>query len=1165
MRRNTTVNKASTRLSRPLNAVLLILLAMLVVKQPTMAQTANTGALSGVVTDQSGGFIADAQITAKNIATGEVRTATSHAGGVYSLALLPPGDYQVDVSKSGFKTSSYPKATVAVAETETLNAKLEIGTLNQKITIESSQEQLHTESAQLGTVTNGKMINDLPLAARNYLQIVGLNPGISAEVTNAGDLGRGSSSLAASGSGFSTNGGVTNDNNFQMNGVEVNDNFSEGQFSGGVPVPNPDTIQEFRVVTAPYDASSGRDAGANVDVITKTGSNQFHGSLFEFFRNDDLNANGWFQNLNGQPRQVLKQNQFGGTIGGPIKKDKLLFFGSYQGTRQRNGLDSSCSGTALLPPLTNDRSASALGALFAGQRGEFQEDSNGNAVGPAIAADGSNINPVALKVLQMKLPNGQYVVPTPQTINPNAPFDAQGSASFSVPCPFTEDQYMANFEYLQNEKSRWQGRYFMANGTSTETLEAPNQPGGPVPGFPYFTKSNFRNASLTHTYVFGPNLLNQFQLGFNRTFAQNLQGELFSWSDIGATVPGFVNSMPGLGIANVGLGGEGQTTSFAQNTFVVGDALTWELGRQSIRLGGGMTRNQTNEPAFQYYGSGYYLTFADFLLGLNADQNGTAAAGLPYSNEYYDLALPGELGRYYRYYDANGYVQDDIKLTSRLAVNLGLRFEHLGDFLETQGRNTGLDLTKLNPNPPATGTLAGYVVPSNYQGTPPTGVTQSGNEFGIEGKGQNAFEPRAGFAWRLPGTDRLVLRGGYGMFRSRSGGAGLFQSLTAQPYAAVVFALGQQNAQASLQNPIPQSFPNFPAWVSYSPSTADTFQGLSQNWQPSHWQHYSTDLQAQLQKDLLLDVAYVGGRGTDLYAATLPNQAELASPSNPIRGETTNTVDNVPLRVPYEGWSPSGLLIIQPAGSARYNSLQVSLSKRFSKGLQFLASYTWSRDLTDVPGVVTGGGFGGNVYGNQTDLATEYGPDPFIRPQRLVLSYSYDLPGFKSASSFAGQLLNGWRVAGVTTIQSGHPLFPTNSASQNVYGIQNDRPDYVYGCGINKSGAVQSRIGEYFNTACFTTPPVIGDDGIATRYGDASTGDIQGPGEVNFDFSAAKRFAMGWPHDGTFLEFRADFFNIFNHPIFSDPATDFGTSAFGQITATVVNPRVVQFALKYAF
>ena len=1133
------------------------------------AQSASTGALTGVVTDASGAVVPGAAIQLTNLSTGETRTVASQADGIYAAPLLQPANYRVDVSKEGFKTFTFPTVGIAVTETATLNVKLDVGTITEHVTVSATAQQLDTESAEMGTVTNERMINDLPLAARNYLQIISLNPGISAEITNAGDLGRGASSQATGSAGFSANGGATNDNNFQMNGVEVNDNFSEGAFSGGIPIPNPDTLEEFRVVTTPYDASNGRNGGANVDVVTKAGFNRIHGSLFEFFRNDHLNANDWFFNKNSAPRPVLKQNQFGGTIGGPIIKDKLLYFGSYQGTRQRNGVDPNCSGTVLLPPLTNDRSAAALGALFAGQRGVFQDALGaalGAPVGPAILANGSNINPVALKILQMKLPNGQYVIPTPQTINPSAgSFDAEGSASFSIPCPFTEDQYMANGEYLQSDKSRWQARFFYANGTATETMETPNQPGSAVPGFPYYSISNFRNASLSNTYILMPTLLNHFEIGFNRAFANSLQGELFSWSDVGATVPSFVNNMPGLGIANIGLGGEGQSVVFAQNTYVLEDTLTWARGAHNLRFGGGFVRDQTNEPGFAYFGSGYFPSFADFLLGLNATQNGTAAAGAPYSNEYYDLALPGDLARYYRYWDANGWAQDDIKVTPRFTFNIGLRFEHLGDFAETRGRNTAVDLFKLNPNPPASGTLAGYVVPSNYQGTPPAGVTQSNNEFGIAGNGQNTFEPRAGLAWQIPGTSRVVFRAGYGWFRSRSGGGGLFQSLTAQPYSAVVFGLGTQNAAASLQNPIPQSIPSFPAWVPYSPSTSATFQGVSQDWQPSSWQHYSSDIQVQIAKDFVLDVGYVGGRGTKMYAALEVDQAVLASSSNPIRGQTTNTVANVPLREPWEGWSTPGLLLIEPAGSAWYNSLQASLSKRFSYGLQFQASYTWARDLTTVPGVVTGGGFGGNVYGDQNNLSLNYGPDAFVRPQRLVLSYSYDLPTWQSAPLFARGIVNGWRLAGVTTIQSGHPLEMVNTNATNAFGVSNDRPDYVSGCNASGSGSVQSRVSNFFNTACFVTPPVIGPDGLATAFGDAPIGIIRGPGEVDFDLSAAKQFRMRWPREGTYLEFRTDFFNAFNHPIFNDPSTNFGTSSFGQITRTVVNPRVIQFALKYAF
>jgi len=1075
----------------------------------------------------------------------------------------------VSVAKEGFKTSVFASIVIKLTETTSLNVPLQVGAVSQSVVVSSAATQLDTEDAELGAVIDERFIDDLPLAARNYLQIIGLNPGVSAEVTDAGDLGRGSSSLASAGSGISSNGASTIDNNYQMNGVPVNDNLAEGEFSGGIPIPNPDTLEEFKVVTTPYDASDGRNGGANVDVLTKTGSNHFQGSVFEYVRNNDMNANTWFLNNGDQPRAILKQNQFGGTFGGPIKRDKAFFFGSYQGTRQRNGLDSSCAGTALLPPLTNDRSAAGLGALFAGQRGEIQDLLGG--VGPAIAPDGSNINPVALAVMQMKLPNGNYVIPTPNpnTINPSAPsFDSEGSASFSQACPFSEDQYMGNGDYALSSKNSLQLRYFMANSTADQTIEPANLPGAAVPGFPYANESNFKNASVADTYSFTSALVNQASLGYNRNYATNTQGEQFTWSSIGATVPSFVNAIPGLGVANVSLGGEGQNAIFIQNTFIVKDSLAWTHGRQTVRFGGDFTRNESNSPYFQYFGAGYYLSFADFLLGLDANDNGTAAAGVPYSNEYLDLALPGELSRYYRYFDAAGYAQDDFKLTTRFTLNLGVRYEHLGDFTEAEGRNTQVNLSMVNTNPPAAGTLQGYVVPSNYQGTPPPGVTSSGNKLGIEGIGQNAVEPRVGFAWQLPGSNNLVLRGGYGMYRSRSGIAGLYQGVSAPPYSAVVLAEGSQNAPASLQDPIWQPIPTFPQWPSaeYSPATEQSFQGLDYNFQPSITQHFSLDIQTQLSRNVLFDLAYGGTRSTKLIDANYVNQALLASPSNPINGQTNNTLANIPLRVPYIGWNPGGLLLIKSNGESWYNSLQASVSKRFSHGLQFIAAYTWAKDLTDVPGAVTGGGFGGNVYGDQNNLHSHYGPDGFIRDQRFVLSYVYSIPSPVKAASPANIALGGWMLAGVTTIQSGHQLTAYNAAPNNAYGIPNDLEDYTPNCHIAESGSIEHRLnGNYFNTNCFVSPPVIGADGVATAFGNAPTGDIIGPGEDVSDVSLGKQFPIKHPSEASQILFKADFFNVFNHPVFADPITAYGEGTQGYITATATNPRVIQLSLKYSF
>ena len=260
-------------------------------------------------------------------------------------------------------------------------------------------------------MTDERVVRELPLVTRNYTQILGLSPGIIANVNNANELGRGSSGLSGGAGDVHVHGGRTADNNFQMNGAQINDLAGSGGASGGVATPNPDTIQEFKAQTALYDAAFGRGGGANVNVVTKSGSNQFHGNLLHFFRNRALNANDFFFNLAGQQKPVLSQNQFGVTLGGPIKKDKLLFFSSYQGTRQRNGASGGCSSSALLPPFTDDRSAAAIGSLFTGRRGQFPTQFG---VGPTIQANGSNINPVALKILQTKLPDGGYLIPTPR-------------------------------------------------------------------------------------------------------------------------------------------------------------------------------------------------------------------------------------------------------------------------------------------------------------------------------------------------------------------------------------------------------------------------------------------------------------------------------------------------------------------------------------------------------------------------------------------------------------------------------------------------------------------------------------------------------------------------------------------------------------------------------
>ena len=1149
------------------------------------AQTGSTGALSGTIIDPSGGTILGASIKVTNEATGEVRTVVSGANGNYIVPLLLPGTYRIEVSNPGFKASVYPGVHIDVTETASLNVRLEIGTPTETVTVTTEASQLQTESSTLGTVTSGDQVRELPLVTRNYTQIISLNPGVAADVNDAGSLGRGNTGQG--GAPIVSNGGWEADNNVQMNGVGINDLQSSGYFSGGVAIPNPDTIQEFKVQTSQYDASYGRNAGANVDVVTKGGSNDFHGALWEFFRNDDLNANTFFRNAASQPRPVLKQNQFGFDLGGPIRREKLFFFTSYQGTRQRNGLDLNCSSSVTSPAVTNDRSALAIATLFNGQRGVFQDALGG--VGPAIDVNSPqtnyNINPVALALLQLKGPNGQYVIPTPQSIDPTKPFESQGFSAFSVACPFTEDQFMTNLDWQKSPNSKFEGRFFFANSDTTFTMPQANLGGGTGPGFPVALTNDFRNFTLTHTYIFSPALVNRAEVGFHRTLGLFAQSKVFSFSEIGATVPSFDDKIPAIGLDfgspnGLSLGGNGQTVHLAQNVYTFQDSVSWNRGRHNVRFGAGVTREQLNEVGFHYIAGALYLSWADFLLGLDANHNGTAPFG-PFatSNVIASLDLPGFFDRAWRVWETNAYIQDDIKVTPRLTLNLGFRYDRIGDIADALGRNAAFDVALADRNPPIPGTLAGYLVSSNYSGGAiPAGVTQVGNEFGGYGKNQNTWNPRVGFAYRLPNTERFVLRGGYGIYHSRYTGQPFLQLLTGAPFAQLRELVGGLNAAATDQVPLPLSVPTLPGFPAYSSNpNATPLQTtiFDPRFQPPITQEYSLGLQTQLPGGLVLETGYSGARGTHLLSEGSINQAQIASTANPIRGQTTNTLTNIPLRVPFQGWDPALMQEIQSSGSSWYNALLVGLNKRFGHGLTSQVSYTFSRDLS-TDAFSTTGPNGGSSYGDQDNPKQRYGPDSFVREHRFIANFTYHVPGPKNARSFIGEALGGWMVAGIATLQSGHPLTLTYNHSggkPSIFGTAFlDRPSVSGKCAPGQyvnPGSVVSNIGgtkTYINTSCFTDPAVFSaDDPVGVGFGNAGVGILDGPGQQNYDLSMIKKFPLGWPREGASLEFRSEFFNAFNHPQFGDPDVEFTSPTFGQITTTLVAPRILQFALKLNF
>jgi hypothetical protein len=1134
------------------------------------AQTASTGAVTGLTLGPSGSVVSGVMVQLVNSADGRSQSTPSDDNGRFSFVLLPPGSYEVNASKVGFGPISRSEIHISVTETSRLDIHLQLAPIHEQVQVSANRPNVQTDESALGRVVDETALRGLPLATRNLAQVSALSPGVAAGVFNAGELGLGGmalSQIASSNDGMFVHGARSYENNWQLDGISVSDVQGSGAGSGGIPVPNPDGLEEFKVQTALYDAAYGRYAGANISIITRAGTSAYHGTVFEFLRNDVLNANDFFLNQVGRSRPSLKQNQFGFALGGPIRKDRLFFFGSYQGTRQVNGVAAGqarvgCTSRFISPPITNDRSGTALGMLFAGKDGALG--------GVAVKPDGSNINPTALALLNLKLPDGSFLIPTPQTIDTSQPFDNQGSSTFSEPCDFVEDQFLANADYIGSEKSRFGARIFYADDGNTITFPgnffnpAPN-----IPGFASPNNSGYRVVNLHHTYALNNARINELRFGYVRTTSRTQSHAPFKWSDIGVA-EGDMNqtdALPNLNILGSAAFSSAFPFGFDQNSFVMTEDLGSVHGAHTLHFGGSLTRLQDN---FNDPGIGsfvQFLSWPDFLLGLSASANGTGT----FSNVFASIDDFGLFDREYRIWEGSSFVQDDYRIRKSFTLNLGLRYERLGQFGDKLGRNSSFDISKANPNPPAGGSVAGYIVGSNFAGAPPAGVLRAGNIFGNNGESQNTIGPRFGFAWQvLPRTSRLVLRGGYGMYFSRPTGQAFFQGASAAPFALLRIATGATNGVATFQAPFAQPFPtpaSFPLFPPYSPTTATTIYTSAPSFRPALLQQYSVNFQGEPHSGWLVELGYVGTRGTHLQRVRSLNQAMYASTTEPIRGVTSNTLANVSLRVPIPGIAADSLDIVESAGSSWYNGLELSLTKQLGRGLQFLSSYAFSKAM-DTDGANINGTSAGVALtlGNQNSPAQRWGRASFDRTQRFVFSTMWSLPS--PPCGLSRLVLGGWFVAAIATIQSGSALTVADTNSTNVFGISEDRAQLSGMCSKGQlvtGGPVQSKLNRYFNQSCFTAPSVIGADGIGTAFGNSATGIVDAPGQANLDIALSRTVVLNWPVEKSSLQIRAEFYNALNHPQFAAPDSNFTSPTFGTISSTAVNARVGQLALRFAF
>jgi hypothetical protein len=1145
------VNSAKTQWL--LKLYCLAISAVLIAHSPALAQTGSTGAVRGTIVDSAGAGMSGVVIDVASSTTGTERKGMSEAGGVYTVGLLPPGTYQLRFAAPGFETATPPPVTVSVTETRTVNITMVVGAQQQTVEVSAAVDPLiQTESAVLGTTVRGQTIQDVPLTERNYTQVLSMSPGVAADVNNAASLGKGTQD-------FYVNGTQNIGNNFHMDGTDIN-NFGSsraGDFvqQAGIAIPNPDTIQEFKIQTTLYDAGYGRDAGANVEVVTKSGTNQFHGALFEFFRNTDLDANDTFLKGNGQPRPIMQQNQFGGVFGGPIRKNKLFFFGSYQGTRQVNGLSSSSFASNTLPALTNDRTAATVGKEFCGQPTAFG--------GATVACDGSNISPVALNLLNVKIPNGTYLVPTPQTVRTGANGVPIGFSAYSIPSHFTEDQYLVNGDYIVSSKHRLETRYFHATDPQHQSFSTCSCTPGSGLGV------NFSNdvATLRLTSALTSTLVNEASVSFVRSTGFLISDATITDQSVGLT-PGNP-SYPLLPIITVNglftLGGTGNDNSFSVvNTFQGSDQISFTHGRHAFRAGYELHVQQFNfNDPNQLRGALTFQTFADFLLGESAAKNGS-----PYSNVFTSTAAQGSYYKAYRGREMATFFQDDFKATSRLTLNLGVRWEINTGVSEAFGNESSLSpsLILSSPPPTAAGSFAGFIVPSNYSHPLPDGVTRlNNNTLAQTATPLHNLGPRFGFAWQpLAKSHNFVVRGGYGLFYSLTNGNSVLQTLGAQPFVSRLSLTSTSNAAATFA--VPYTFSLTPGvWTPRTPSSQLSETLVAPNYDSPMTQQFSFDVQGEVLPSTVLEVSYVGTRGTRLSESRALNEALLASPSNPINGFTTNTLANVAQRVPFLGFAPNGVTSIETYGFSMFHSLQATLKRQLSHGMQFQAAYTWSKAMTSVQGsgqtaVFVGGSGNSN---DPADRSQRWSPAGFDRTHRIVLVYLWKLPAPNAGSLIVKQALSNWNLSGVATIQTGVPLTITDSRGGSIYGFASTSraqlcPGIDYG-NISTPGSVGSRVNNYFNTAAFCAVPAIGN---GTGYGNSGAGIVRGPDQNNIDLSIAKTFKVAERHS---FEFRAEFFNALNHVQYSTPGTTFGTASFGVIGSTSVAARLIQFGLKYNF
>jgi hypothetical protein len=1182
------------------------------------AQGGATGAITGTVVDPTGAYVSNADVRIVSQDTGVLtRTAKTDANGSFTTPLLPVGTYTVTVSSPGFQDAKFNDIVVRVTETTRMSARVAPMKVMEKVEVEAEVHSVETTTATTGQAIESSTIRELPLATQNFEQLLTLSTGAQSDLSNSTQLGRGNVRILV-------NGQREDNNNYLIDGISVTD-YNVAQATN-IPLPNPDVIQEFKTQTSLYDASQGRNSGGNVNAIMKSGTKQFHGDAYEFLRNDVLNANDYFLNRAGEKRPPVKQNIFGGSLGGPIGSDGKLgfFFVNYQGTRQRSGLSPGTVVSTTLPVLPTDRSDAAIEAAF-----------GVHSIDPVVH------NLLNFKSNQFGNSPGGYLIPS----IPGTP-GSTGQFIVSEVGRFSDNQFTTNWDKeFHGGKDKVSARFFFSDSEQFLPFGAGGLQaslGGTLStsiaqtdlNFPLDLPVHNRLFTLDETHLISNTLINDFRFGLNHitdslnniepvgTLNGGTPGPLTAQAlGIDRPMSNLTSDIYKFTLASFQIG----PTPFAdqhqtQNDYSFVDNLSWVHGNHTLRFGGEYTRVNLDKLFPQVFNGQLFFvptnngTVSDFQNFLTGTAQASFGGG-------------GVFNHQYRNNNYGFYAQDDWKVRSNLTLNLGLRTEIMGAFYDKLCHIGNFDLLAGNAG------QYPFIYGGCAKGLNVTGLTGSGNDTTLKNNYSTTLGPRVGFAWDVFSDHKTSVRGGFGMYYVRED-VGSVDQLSFQAPFIPIAALGNNpgclgaffspNAPANCLtnganlNALPAAgtlaanfvpclgvlqsftggdtttFPNYTC-AGGSPGLVPS-QDLFVLAVPRHFvvpatQSWNLTIQRDLGRNWIMELGYVGDHSIHLRETSTPVQARLATAANPISVTGTNgvtysitqsTAANAVARSNLQGVNGyGGMQIFANNAYSHYHSLQTSVTRRWGAGY-FQAAYTFSKALDATS---TGNTAFNTAFNDESNISNSYGLSDFDRTHRLTVSYRYDLPFFSHANGWSKSVLGDWAIGGITTAQSGQPFSVLDSGAGSAY-ITNAlafatlgstlAPGATIGSAYT-SGSVESRLNGYLNInnfthANFADPTVAAECAAAavpgpectTGFGNLRRNVYRGPFEQNWDFSLIKNFRFTERQQ---LRFQTDFFNIWNHPNFANPAsTDFeNQGAFAKIVSTLGNPRVIQFSLRYVF